>query len=155
LSWLQKRLVALAHGGRANNELNFRASEFMKTYIVINCLPQLGPTPNSITTISNVLVFKKPHSAFDFSNGASYIDPFVDVKMLDILFNNITIDTMSCKLSWEPWRGGKERSLIVIQQLIEVCSPPEGHILDLFNATSEYQLCVGFLPRLKFLHDLH
>ncbi len=92
---------------------------------------------------------------FDFSNGASYIDPFVDVKMLDILFNNITIDTMFRKLSKEPWRGGKERSLIMIQQLIEVCSPLEGHILDLFYATSEYQLCVGFFPRFKFLHDLH
>jgi len=147
--------VALACGGSANNEPNFHASEFVKTYTFINCLPQLGPTLNSITTISNVLVFKKPHSAFDFSNGASYIDPFVDVKMLDILFNNITIDTMSRKLFGEPWRGGKERSLIMIQQLIEVCSPPKGRILYLFYATNEYQLCVGFLPRLKFLHDIH
>jgi hypothetical protein len=131
--------VALACGGNINNDSKFRVSDLMKTYTIINYLPQYGHVPSSFTTIiSPMSWFSKNHKTFDFSDGASYIDPLMDVKVFDTLFN-ITYDIMSLKAYMEPWKRGREKNPIVIQQLIEACSSAQGHVLDLFVVIGEYQ----------------
>jgi hypothetical protein len=67
----------------------YHLSELVETHTIVNCLPRFGP--------KNVLVFMKPKSQILFSNGTSYIDPFIDVKYLDVLLNNITKNTMGRK----------------------------------------------------------
>ncbi len=93
--------MALACGGNINNDSKFCVSDLVKTYTIINYLPQYGRVPSSFTTIiSPMFWFSKNHKTFDFVDGASYIDPLVDVKVFDVLFN-ITYDIMFLKASKE------------------------------------------------------
>ncbi len=102
-----------------------------RTYTIVNCLPQFGPIERSMIAISNVLVFTKPKSQISFLDGTSYIDPSIDVRCLDILFNNITKNIMRRKEDGEPWRGGKEKNHVMIQLLIEYCCPMNCRIFKL------------------------
>jgi hypothetical protein len=73
-----------------------------------------GFIPSYVTTLSNILVFRKPKHTFDFFDTASYIEPSMDVKCMDVIFNNIIVDTMSSKPFGELWMGGKEKSLLIM-----------------------------------------
>jgi hypothetical protein len=64
--------------------------------------------------ISNVLLFMKPKSQISFLDGQSYIDSSIDVKCLDVLFNNIMETIMGRKEDGKPWKGGKEKSLVMM-----------------------------------------
>jgi len=66
-------------------------------------------------TISNVLVFIKPNNQFSFLDGTSYIDSSIDMKRLVVLFNIITKNIIGIKEDGEPWKGGKEKSPMMIQ----------------------------------------
>ena len=130
---LQEKIVSYALGTR-DRPKHFCLREHVKTFTIVNCLPQNAP--NGVqTALSNILLLKKPSSSFALSDAASYIDPFVDIKQLDVLFNQITNTNMCLKQCGQPWRGAKEKSPLVMQQLIEACSPLHGRILDLSVGT--------------------
>jgi hypothetical protein len=67
-----------------------------------------------------------------FFEGTSYINSSVDVKCLDVLFNNIIEVTMATKPHGRPWKGRNFIFLLMMQQLIEACSPKHGCVLDLY-----------------------
>jgi hypothetical protein len=55
---LQKHIVALARGDRGL-EAKFSVSELVKTFTIVNTLPQFGPPGSSVTVLSDVMVLKK------------------------------------------------------------------------------------------------
>jgi hypothetical protein len=113
LPWLQGKIVSFSHGNKGC-ELEFRLINLFKIYIMVNYLLQLGFIPSYVTTLSNILVFRKPKHTFDFFDMASYIEPSMDVKYMDVIFNNIIVDTMSLKPFGELWKGGKEKNLLIM-----------------------------------------
>jgi hypothetical protein len=113
LPWLQGKIVNFSHGNKGC-EPKFRLIDFFKFCIMVNCLLQLGFIPSYATTLSNILVFRKPKHTFDFFDMASYIEPSMDVKYINVIFNYIIVDTMSLKPFGELWRGGKEKTLLIM-----------------------------------------
>ena len=55
----------------------------------MNYLPHIAPIDMQINFSNNHLL-KVSSSSFALLDVASYIDPFVDIKQLDVLFNQIT-----------------------------------------------------------------
>ena len=55
------------------------------------------------TALSDILLLKEPNNSFALLNAASYIGPFVDIKQLDVLFNQITNISICLKQCGQHW----------------------------------------------------
>jgi hypothetical protein len=97
---MQKKFMGLVTDNKGCGEVN-HLNELVKTYTIVNCLPHFGPIEGSMTAISNVSVFILHR-------------PSIDVKHLDVLFNNIIKNNMGRKEDGKPWRGGKDKSLVMM-----------------------------------------
>jgi hypothetical protein len=53
-------------------------------------------------------------SKFDLFPSTNYIDPLVKSHAEDVFYNVVIEDTISRKLSNEPWRGAKEKSNVLM-----------------------------------------
>ncbi len=53
-------------------------------------------------------------SIFDLFPSTDYIDPLVKSHAKDVFFNVVIKDTISRKLSNEPWKGAKEKSHVLM-----------------------------------------
>ena len=95
---LQEKIMSYALGTR-DCPTKFCFREHVKTFMVVNSLQHDAPNG---TQIANFLLLKKPSSSFALSDVASYIDPFVDIKQLDVLFNQITNTNMCLKQCGQP-----------------------------------------------------
>jgi hypothetical protein len=71
-------------------------------------------------------VLTASRSRFDLFPSTDYIDPLVKSHAKDVIFNVVIEDTISRKLSNEPWRGAKEKSHVLMEIMLETCSPPKG-----------------------------
>lgn len=75
-----------------------------------------------------------PASKFSFRHVPA-LDPFgVDVERDDILQNLVSREDQ-LTIGSTPWRGPREKSVLLFQMLIEACSSPWDIILDCTAAT--------------------
>ena len=78
----------------------------------------------------------KETSGFKLNARGCTIDTSVDPVDCDILYNAVDDNNCIKGGNKKPLRGTREKSPAFMQTIIEMCSPPEGHVLDLTCNTS-------------------
>ena len=106
--------------------------------MIVNTLPQ-NALNGVQTALSDILLLKEPNNSFALLNAASYIGPFVDIKQLDVLFNQITNISICLKQCGQHWTWAKEKK-------------PFGHAITHWSMLSIMWSCIGFVSgyRCKF-----
>jgi hypothetical protein len=89
------------------------------------------------TMISHVLCFANGSNGFSLKNNAIYIEDSIDAYEDDVIINYMKSNDFCKRLDGSNVRGSREKSPALMQQLIEMCCPKGGSVLDLTVGTCE------------------
>jgi hypothetical protein len=86
--------------------------------------------------IAHAFCFTSDKHGFHLQDNAKYIDDSINAFEGDVLINYLKSNQFTMNLVNEPIRGSREKPPTLLQQLIEICCPPGGSVLDLTVGTS-------------------